>query len=59
MEAILWIPLSRRHVLDIVMWMLNINGVYSMKSSYHLARMISREVGDRRKVQEERHKNQI
>ena len=30
-----------------------------VKSSYHLARMISREVRDRRRVRGERHKNQI
>ena len=42
-EAILRIPLSRRHVCDSVLWMYNKNGPYSVKSGYHIARLISKE----------------
>lgn len=42
-EAILLIPLSRRHVYDSVFWMYNKNGAYSVKSGYHIARLISKE----------------
>ena len=43
-EAILQIPLNRRHVSEAIMWLPNKNRVYLVKSSYHMARMISKEV---------------
>ena len=44
-EAILRVPLSRRQVPDAIMWLPNKNGVYSVKSCYHMARLLSQEVG--------------
>lgn len=42
-EAILRISLSKRYVCDSVLWMYNKNGAYSVKSGYHIARLISKE----------------
>ena len=42
-EAILRIPLSRRYVLDVMVWMHNKNGWYSVRSGYHTARNLLRE----------------
>ena len=39
-EAILRIPLSHRHTLDVVVWQHNKQGVYSVRSGYHVARQI-------------------
>lgn len=36
-EAILRIPLSRRHIQDSVMWLHTQDGTYTIKSSYHVA----------------------
>ena len=36
-EAILRIPLSRRQVVDSVMWLHTARGVYSVKSGYYVA----------------------
>ena len=36
-EAICRIPLSHRHVLDILAWMYNKNGMFSVKSAYKVA----------------------
>ena len=58
-EAILQIPLSRRHVPDTIMWLPNKNGAYSVKSGYHMARTISREVRGREESSGVQHKNQI
>ena len=41
-EAILRIPLSHRHTLDAVVWQHNKQGVYSVKSGYHVARQIQK-----------------
>jgi len=58
-EAILWVPLSGRHVSDAIMWLPNKSGVYSMKYGYHMARMISREVGGWEESLWMKNKNQI
>ena len=42
-EAILRIPLSRRYVPDVMVWMHNKNGWYSVRSGYHTARNLLRE----------------
>lgn len=55
-EALLQIPLSRRHVLDTIMWLPNKNGAYSVKSGNHMATMISREVGGREESSGAQHK---
>ena len=44
MEAILRVPLSRRVVPDAIMWLHNNNGIYSVKSGSHIARLVSKEV---------------
>ena len=44
-EAILRIPLSRRYVPDVLVWMYNKNGIYSVRSGYHTTRMLLKEVG--------------
>ncbi|XP_075665426.1 uncharacterized protein LOC142635094 [Castanea sativa] len=43
-EAILRIPLSRRHSIDKLFWLHNREGKYSEKSGYHLAKQLWREV---------------
>lgn len=35
--AILRIPLSRRQIADSIFWLRNKNGVYSVRSGYHVA----------------------
>ena len=42
-DAICRIPLSRRSIPDLLVWLPNKNGVYSIKSSYHITRGLSRE----------------
>ena len=42
-DAICHIPLSRRSIPDLLVWLPNKNGVYSVKSSYYIARGLSRE----------------
>ena len=42
-EAIYRIPLSKRYVLDVMVWMHNKNGRYSVRSGYHTARKLLRE----------------
>ncbi|XP_075640306.1 uncharacterized protein LOC142612059 [Castanea sativa] len=44
MEAVMRISLSRRVVSDAMMWLHSKNGFYSVKSSYHIARLVSKEV---------------
>ena len=44
-EAILRIPLSRRYVPDVLVWMYNKNGIYLVRLGYHTARMLLKEVG--------------
>ena len=39
-DAICRIPLSRRSVMDSIVWLHNKKGVYSVKSGYHVARQI-------------------
>ena len=39
-EAILKIPLSRRHVQDRLVWKFGRKGKYEVKSGYHVARML-------------------
>ena len=39
-EAILRIPLSHRHTLDVVIWQHNKQGVYSVRSGCHVARQL-------------------
>ncbi|KAL0010776.1 hypothetical protein SO802_005884 [Lithocarpus litseifolius] len=43
MEAILRIPLSRRHIQDSIYWIHNSEGEYTIKSGYQLARQIVKE----------------
>ena len=43
--AICRIPLSRRYVPDVMVWLHNKNGVCSVKSSYHIARLLLKEAG--------------
>ena len=33
---VVWVPLSRRYIFDVIMWLLNKRGEYMMKSGYHL-----------------------
>ena len=42
-EAIYWIPLSRQCVSNVMVWLHNKNGWYSMKSVYHTARILLKE----------------
>lgn len=42
-EAILRIPLSRRYTDDILFWLHNREGKYTVKSGYHIARQIWKE----------------
>ena len=42
-EAILQIPLSRRYTDDILFWLHNREGKYTVKSGYHIARQIWKE----------------
>ena len=37
------IPLSRRHVTDVLMWLHNKKGLFSVRSGYHIAKMIVKE----------------
>lgn len=46
-EAILRIPLSHSHVEDVLFWLYNKNGEYSVKSGYQTAKQIMREEKDR------------
>lgn len=41
--AIIRIPLSRRQIADSIFWLHNKNGVYSVRSGYHVARQIMEE----------------
>ncbi|KAL0003922.1 hypothetical protein SO802_011483 [Lithocarpus litseifolius] len=43
MEAMVRIPLSRRHVPDVWMWLYNKRGNFSVRSGYYIARMIAKE----------------
>ena len=43
-EAMLHIPLSKRDILDSVVWIPNEDGVYSVKSGCCIARLLSREM---------------
>ena len=38
-----YIPLSRRSMSDLVVWLNNKNGMYSVKFGYHVARKVLRE----------------
>lgn len=42
-EAILCLPLSRRHASDLLIWLHTKNGEYSVRSGYHVARELSRQ----------------
>lgn len=42
-EAILRIPLSRRHIKDAVMWLHTQKGNYTVKSGYHVAAQLVKE----------------
>lgn len=37
------VPLSRRHIPNVLMWLHNKKGNYSMRSGYHIARVIIKE----------------
>ena len=39
-NAFCQIPLSRRYVADIVFWLHNLRGVFTVKSAYHVARRL-------------------
>lgn len=43
-EAISRIPLSRRHTNDALFWLHSTEGVYSVKTGYHLARELKKEM---------------
>ena len=45
-EAILRIPLSHRYVPDMVFWLHTKNRDYSVKSGYHIARLLSKQEAD-------------
>ena len=45
-EAILRIPLSRRYVPDMVFWLHTKDGDYSVKSGYHIARLLAKQDAD-------------
>lgn len=45
MEAILQVPLSRRQAPNAIMWLPNKNGVFLVKSCYHMTRLLSQKVG--------------
>ncbi|XP_023873343.1 uncharacterized protein LOC111985934 [Quercus suber] len=45
-EAILHIPLSHRYVPDMIYWLHTKDGEYSVKSGYHIARLISKQDAD-------------
>ena len=42
-EAILRLPLSRRHASDLLIWLHTKNGEYSVRSGYHVAKELSRQ----------------
>ena len=42
-EAIIRIPLSKRDVPDSIVWLPNKDGVYSVKSGYGIARLLTKE----------------
>lgn len=42
-EAIYRIPLSRRYTSDVLVWLHNKNGQYSVRSGYYTARLLARE----------------
>ena len=42
-EAICKIPLSHRRVFDVMVWLHNRKGIYSVRSEYHVARKVLRE----------------
>lgn len=42
-EAILRIPLSRRHIKDSVTWLYTQKGNYTVKSGYHVATQVVKE----------------
>ena len=44
-EAICQIPLSRRDVNDTIIWLHNSNGVFTVKSAYHVARNLGNRTG--------------
>lgn len=37
------VPLSRRHIPNVLMWLHNKKGNYSVRSGYHIARVIIKE----------------
>ena len=43
-EAILCIPLSTREIMDFVMWLHTTSGMYLVKSGYHVAAQVLRDV---------------
>ena len=45
-KAILRIPLSRRYVPDMVFWLHTKDGDYSVKSGYHIARLLAKQEAD-------------
>ncbi|XP_075636695.1 uncharacterized protein LOC142608925 [Castanea sativa] len=53
-EAILRIPLSRRQVQDKMVWMYCRNGIYTVKSGYHVARMLDEDANGREESLEQR-----
>ena len=44
-DAILRIPQSHRYVSDVLLWLHNKNGRYSVKSGYHITRLLLKEAG--------------
>ena len=58
-EAILKIPLSRRQVQDKMVWMHCRNGKYTVKSGYHVARMLAGDTNGREESSEQRANHRV
>uniref|UniRef100_A0A7N2L4E8 Reverse transcriptase zinc-binding domain-containing protein n=1 Tax=Quercus lobata TaxID=97700 RepID=A0A7N2L4E8_QUELO len=58
-EAILKIPLSRRQVQDKMVWMHCRNGKYTVKSGYHVARMLAGDNNGREESSEQKANHQV
>ena len=45
-KAIYYIPLSKRHLSDSILWMPKKDGEYLVRSGYHIARLVQKEMPD-------------